>query len=236
MCVLIFVFLDLQCELVSVIREQHALLAESSSAVAEAMAQINVLDAEKVHLVSVLELVNTYASAMVSEINQLKSAATAEAAHTVSVVAARYLLELELGGKQLDLVTKSREVDDIKSEILAKEELIAQLRLDGGEGGNVAGAQLAALKKELEEEQKNYSTLYEGYETELKEKNEAALRPGLRLKQSAKPPVCRSAGVFLLRVPSLRCSVCGLLVWNQVMGWIGTTMSSDAVLLIWFGA
>ena len=154
----------------SVIREQQVLLAESSSAVAEAMVQINVLDTEKTRLVSELELANTNAYTIVSEINQLKSVAAAESVKMASVIEAKASLELELRGKQSDLMAKSREVDDLKSEISAKEDLIAQLQLAGGAA---SGAQLAALKKELEDAKKDYNTLYEGYKDELKEKHDA---------------------------------------------------------------
>jgi len=82
-------------------------------------------------------------------------------------------------------VHKDEEIARLKAELEAAEErvrnvgtgndasassVIPQLQLAGGAA---AGAELAALKKALEDTKKDYNTLYDGYEKELKEKHEA---------------------------------------------------------------
>ena len=140
----------------SVVGEQRGLLLDVSKALTDSYSQINVIHDENVK--------------MASEIDQLKSAAAANATKLVRAIAEKDLLEIDLEDKQLDLEAKGREVDDLKYSISSKEALIATLQQDGMED---RGAQVTALKKELEVVRKDYDVLYEGYETELKEKHEA---------------------------------------------------------------
>ena len=152
-CWVEFVFVKAyQCILIFYLFSQAVLISENEQLKAEVVS-LRVEVAER----------TTANSTLVADYEALSS-------ENASVIQAKASLELELRGKQSDLMAKNREVDDLKSEILAKEDLIAQLQLAGGAA---SGAQLAALKKELEDAKKDYNTLYKGYTDELKEKHDA---------------------------------------------------------------
>ena len=147
-----------QCELVTVIREQHALLGESSRAVEEAMAQINDLDGEKTRLGSQWEQVNVNASAMALEIHQLKATATAVAAKVVLLVTENENLKAEVAAKDqlindLSIAnsTNALEIDALKSSISAKNATILQLQ-QAQESVGISGT-VVVLREELKRAQ-----------------------------------------------------------------------------------
>jgi chromosome segregation ATPase len=121
------------------------LLAESSSAVAEAMVHINELDAIKTSLVSDLELVNTSAAAMSSEIAQLKSAGAVELANALVAIGS---LDSELDDVRSELTVVNLAKDALTTAIAAKDATIAQLQQGGSASGEVVRLREALKKAE----------------------------------------------------------------------------------------
>ena len=111
---------------------------------------------------------------MVSEIERLKSDASAQAAEIISIVSEKELLTSELCSLKSDLATsaainsvKDQEIETLITSHSAKDTIMAQMQQSAGSAG------VAFLQAKVDPMGKDYDTLYKDYEREHKEKHEA---------------------------------------------------------------
>jgi hypothetical protein len=130
---------------------------------------------------------------MVSEIERLKSDASARAAEIIRVVSEKELLVSELGGLRSEFAAlntiKALEIEDLEATIITKDTILTQLRI-ASEAKSLEYEDLItslstkdATIAQLQQggggtgvaflQQKDYDTLYKEYEREQKEKHEA---------------------------------------------------------------
>ena len=131
---------------------------------------------------------------MVSEIERLKSDASARAAEIIRVVSEKELLVSELGGLRSEFAAlntiKALEIEDLETTIIAKDTILTQLRVASEAKSlecedlitslSTKDATIAQLQGgtgvaflQAKSQQKDYDALYKEYEREQKEKHEA---------------------------------------------------------------